>query len=185
MKNPSSTVAWILLAGALAAAIGVTAFALSLQGQIADSAKARAKGAQVRDQDLSAAQQHMLVQATAQERASLEGALHTDILSIAGLISAVGKDAGVNLQVSDALSETAPAGKGSISTIQAIGFTIKGDGSFAKLIDAATLLQALPIPASIEQLDIVRTSADANTHSAPSWHMDARIRVLTTAQISP
>lgn len=185
MKEASTSLALIVLASALAASIGVFLFASSLQGQIEASAQARDQGAVARDQDRSVAQLHALAQTTARERASLEGVLHTDVLSIATMIKAAGKDAGVELEVSDALSETTPALQGNTFTLQATGFTVQGSGSFAKLVSALYLLERLPVAGSVEHIDLARAPAEGNTHSTPSWHMEARIRVLTTVQNSP
>jgi len=185
MNNPSPSLSWTVLVSALAALIGVCLAALSIQGQIADYAQAKSQGQSARDRDRNLAQLHALAQATAGERSSLETLFNTDVLSIADTLKSVGKSAGSALQVSDALPESAPGVQESTPALQAIAFTVKGDGTFAQLMTALSLFEALPIPASIEQVDFVHTPAEGTAHNSPPWHMEARIRVLTAAKLSP
>ncbi|HEY4517032.1 MAG TPA: hypothetical protein VJG64_03740 [Candidatus Paceibacterota bacterium] len=184
-KEISTSFALVMFASALAVSFSVALFAFSLQGRILAGGKAQKQGELTRNQDQSTAQLHAFAQATASERASLKALLQTDILSIATMLTGAGKAAGVSLEVSGAQSRAATTLKGSKYMLSAVSFTVTGQGTFAKLMDAAGLLEALPIAGSIEHIDMSRVSPEGNTRGDFPWQFSTRIRVLTTAQNVP
>ena len=141
-----------MFASAIASAIAVAAFALFLQGKIETIAAARTKETAALNKDNSAAQVHAIAQITAPQRASLEVVLKPDVLSIVNTLTDTGKDAGVDLQVSNAVPETIATQKGATTALHAVGFTLSGVGTFSNLMTAAALLEKLPIASSIERI---------------------------------
>ncbi len=182
-------IAWVSAAGAACVWAGVMIFAFSI-GSVAQSAVALSGSAQTAsDQQLAALKMHTLAQAIAPARTELNIILQTDPLTLADLITQVGPDAGVALRVSDASPETLPVSSvttapssAGVHKLTALNFVVEADGGFAGLIRAATLLETLPVPSTIRQLDLVRTEAQGSTRSP--WQMDVRVQVLTTSQIS-
>ena len=131
----------------------------------------------------SAVRMHALAEETTKERAQLEELLKGDVVSIANMIEAVGKTVGVEMKLGAAQQESAPTSDANVR-INAVGFVVEAQGKFSALMRAAQMFETLPIPSSIIRLDIERTPNSARGSAAASWHMNAYIRVLTTADIS-
>lgn len=119
---------------------------------------------------------HALAVSTATDRTQLNELFNTDIVSIVNIIETAGSSVGAPTQITDASQAKSANG----SPVRATVFSTQSTGSFASLMRAAKLLETLPIPSSVEQIDLIRTGEGAT----PQWHMNARIRVLTTSNIS-
>jgi len=177
--------AYALFAIALLSWVGVVLFAWTITGEQDDrTATLQAL------QDSSSAQavnqrEHGLLSDTVAERSALDTFLNVDVISVASMISSVGKSAGVNMQLSNALSENAPASQPPTGLpVNAVGFSIDARGQFSRLMRAAQLFETLPLPSSVERFDLERTSGTGGSAPSDSWHMSLFIRVLTTTAIS-
>jgi len=128
----------------------------------------------------SSVSMHAVVQDTAASRAQLDALLSSDVTTIANKLRGVGQSTGVSVKLGGALPENGPVGGApATSNIQAVAFSLEADGSFAALMRTEALIEALPLPSSIERFDIQRAS-----DSGATWHMSVSIRVLTASPIS-
>jgi hypothetical protein len=177
MKKISIT-AYILLALALVAWGAVALFALQIGNSENDHAAAAAASQQNSDQAAAAQQIRALAADTAVQRAQLSDLVSVDVVSVANLIAAAGKAAHVDLTLGQAAPETVPDG----SPVGAVGFVVDGQGTFSSLMRASQLLETLPVPSSVERLDLSEVPGDATTPT--SWHLDLELRVLTSSSIS-
>lgn len=125
---------------------------------------------------------HALAKETKQERSSLADIFKTDVVSVANLLTATGKLAGVKMKLSGALPEVAPEVAPGGQSLQAVGFVVQADGTFAALMRAAQLFEALPIPSSLTRLDLQYIPGSGS--SGGTWHMNAYLFVFTTSSIS-
>jgi len=184
MNDRLTYVQWLALALSLLAWAGTIYFASTLSQGESDRAASVANAQQSSTEQDSAVRTHALVQDSAAQRTQLGALLDTDVVSIANMIEAAGKAAGVTVTLGDAVPETAPPSTPGGPSVQAVGFVIDGQGTFAELMRAAQLFETLPIPSSVERLDIQKVPSAAGASSANSWHMNISIRVLTTSNIS-
>jgi hypothetical protein len=175
---------WLSFLGALACVCGVIFFASIILGEKASFAARAGESDQASLQQATDARMRALIHDSAASRARLEGLVQVDLLSAVDLIESIGKTTGVKLQVSDASPEA--NGSGKIATLHAVGFVVGAEGSFPSLMRTVELLETLPLPASIENIDISRTPIDTTPAggSPPAWHMNLRIRLLTATTIS-
>ncbi len=192
MRPNLSFITWLSVACSIAAWAGVVIFATSIQDSAQNASTQAGSEQTASDQQPLALKMHTLAKDTSLVRIVLETALQNDPLSIAGMISQAGTDAGVALHVSDAISEgTAPVSGGARSSATqagplqapAIDFTVEADGAFRDLIQAAAFLESLPVPSKIERLDFGYTPASGGVPTS-SWHMSAQVRILTGSNLS-
>ncbi len=153
---------------------------------ILSEASARASTAVTAEQELDrvayAQRLKSLAADTQADRDRLHALTHANIVSIVNTIEAASREIGVNAQVNNALpvgqSEILPGGV----PLETIVFVVEAQGTFAQLMRAAALFEHLSLPSSVEQLELER-SVNAATGAA-SWRLMARIRVLTTSNVS-
>lgn len=181
--NKFTYIAVILLVLAVAAWTGVVYFAQSIQQQESDLASAAQSQEQTSDAQTSSVRLHALAQDSAAESATLDSVLGSDVASIVSTLQATGKSAGVDVTLSGALPESAPSADAAASQINAIGFVVEGSGTFTALMRVAELLETLPLPSSVQQLDLQRVN-DSSGAPTTTWHLNAYLRVLTSADIS-
>ena len=178
---------WCLSALTFVALCLLALFAWNILGSASDRADATAQAQQASADQESLLRLHSLAIDTKDERAQLDALTHTDVVSIVNMIEAAGKSAGVNVQVSDALPVATPKAVSDKSTppLQAVDFVLAAQGKFSALIGAIQLIENLPVPSSINQLDIALTLdvQGASTSGGP-WHMSVRLRVLTSSDMS-
>jgi len=126
-----------------------------------------------------------LARDTIDMRRALVEAAHTDIISAAKTIESVGPAAHVSLKVSGAYAEQIPLSPGAAAyPLHAIGFNIEATGSFAAVMKAAELLDALPLSTMVEQFDMALIPQDSSGKSETRWRLTERIRLLTDSDIS-
>lgn len=181
--NRSTYLAILLVLLAIGAWVGVVLFSQSIQAQEADVVSTLQSQEQSSDAQSSSVRLHALAQDAAPQSAVLDTALQNDVVSIANTLQAAGTPAGVKLTISGALPEAAPSSDAGASQIQAIGFAVEGSGSFSAVMRVAQLLETLPLPSSVQQLDIQRVDNSSGVPTA-AWHMNAYVHVLTSAPIS-
>ena len=174
---------WLALLGAIAAFCGVAFFAWIIAGERSRYAERTGSSDEALAQQTAQARLHALVSDSAQDRARLETLVGTDLLSAVNVIESVGKNSGVKLRVSGASPEGNATKTGQLQ-LYAVGFVVGADGSFSALMQTAKLLESLPLPVSIGDLDISRAPIGTDASAKATWHMNARIRLLTTTNIS-
>lgn len=182
MKLSPAFLAWSLLPITLFAWCGVVYFGWSILHAESEYIATLEAIQQSSVAQSSAVRMHAIIEETAPQRERLDKLLAVDVVSAAALLQSVGKKTGVTVKLSGALPESTASASAKGPKIQAIGFALQADGSFAALMRTAKLLEALPIPSSVERLDL-QTSTAAGQPSG-SWHMSVYVRVLTTTNIS-
>jgi hypothetical protein len=118
---------------------------------------------------------HGLMNDTKDDRVTLQGIISADLVGLVDAVDAVGKVAGLNLQISNVQPEAQKKGTPAGTPIP-VNFVVQADGTFAQLDRLVELLNSFPIPSIIQQLDL--------NGSGSSWHMTAHIHVLTVSETS-
>jgi len=126
---------------------------------------------------------HAIAQDTTQDRAQLDQLLSTGVGSVATMLRGVGKATKVDVKLSDAISEASPPPAPSGPQIEAVGFALQGEGSFAALMRTEQLLENLPLASVVKRFDIQRSQVPGGVGS-DVWHMSVYIIVYTTSDIS-
>ncbi|MEK7601166.1 MAG: hypothetical protein AAB480_01370 [Patescibacteria group bacterium] len=179
MKTRSTYIGWLSLCVAFGLWGAVIYAALSIQTQARVSATNVAQSEQQIDRAARMLRLSGLVADTKDERARLDSLIQSDVVSIVDTIEAAGAAARVKATVSDALpqgvSRELPGGE----PLQTVAFVVQAQGSFSSLMKLVALFEHLPLVSSVEEIDLEQ-SAGANPKTA-TWHLTARIRVLTTA----
>ena len=171
--------AWGLAVIALLAWAFVLWFAFNLQSTQAQSLSDAQLSASASSRDSAASDLHAALQETASERASLASLITIDPTTLAATINQAGQTAGVNLKIQSASPETMAAG----SPVQAFDFTVTAQGTFSQLLYAEQLLETLPVPSSIQNLQLIHAPNDAVTTDG-AWQLNAGIQIITSATIS-
>lgn len=139
------------------------------------------------ERDIAAFRLHALARDTENQRVQLENLTRSDVVSVANMIDGIGKIAGVQLKIGGANPESLPKKKGSNDTLalNAVGFVVEADGTFASVMHAAALLESLPVLSSIQNLEFERPllSSDSKSAKPSTWHLTARIRVLVAPDV--
>jgi len=178
MHMSISKLSWITASVALSTILGTffLAWALderknNLETTITTSQKSHVRTAE--EQKIIA-----LLTATESHREKLKGTLAVELLSLADLLVAAGEDADVTLRVSNATPETNPvtANARTALRVNAVQFTVDAEGSFDKLYRALALLESLPVASAVESVVL--------EENEKTWHMSARVRILTTSALS-
>ena len=176
----STVTAWVAFLLAIVAWAGVVLFAFSIQTQESDhTTHVQAAQAQT-SQDSKLSYVHALVTESAGDRSELDSLVNVDPATLADLVNTAGKSSGAAIQISDASSDNAPS-TGAAGT-QAFGFIAGSAGSFATVMYAAQLLETLPVPSSIQEIQLVHVT-NPSTPGA-TWQMNAQVRVITASAIS-
>jgi hypothetical protein len=183
MSYKSSFVAWITTATACGAWVAVVLFAMYIQSMQADH-ETRAQETQQRiEKKVQTTYTHAVVTATADARAQLDALVNVDPASLSDLINGAGKVAGVSVQITNALSESASALNTKAGT-QAFSFNAVSQGTFGAVVYAAGLLETLPVPSSVERLDFVHTPGIPGVGGDSGWHLSAQVKIVTASSIS-
>lgn len=180
MNRPSAKVTFLALGVAASAWIGAFFFVQSIHGRQMEAAKAINSLRQEHTSAESRNQMTAVFNATEVSRERIKNTLSIDVLTLADHVVAAGKDASVPLRVSNAAPEVIPAqNKGASASISAVNFTIEANGSFTQLFNALALLEALPIPARIEEASLTQLKSETEP-----WNLKVRLRILTTLPIN-
>ncbi len=120
---------------------------------------------------------HNLAPSTADNTANLNSLLNVDVLGIASDIEDAGKASGAATVIGAASSQSVKvSGATDLHTLE---FIVTASGTFSQVMRAAQLFESLPLASTIEELDFSHQSS-----GTPAWQLSARIKVLTTADIS-
>lgn len=182
MNRPSILMSLVASALAVCAWGGVAFFIQVIHAREVATAKAIADARQEHVSEESRGQMVSVFESTAAGRQYLTDILNVDLLALADRVTAVGADAGVALRVSNATPENKPLTKkgAAASALSVVHLTIDAEGSFEKLFNALALLESLPIPSKIEEVNFTRADDTSDT----PWSMKVRMRVLTALPIN-
>lgn len=122
-----------------------------------------------------------LARDTRVERALLDQLAETDVTQIIDTIESAGRDAGVALEIGQALS--APSGDAP-SPAKTVSLFVSAEGTFSAVMRATRLLASLPIPSLIEEIQFEHTASSGSGTTKSDWRLGIRILFLTTADIS-
>lgn len=187
MRN-TGTLALLSVIAALVAWVAVFMYAAWISAQL-DANRSQAKDVQSSsEREIALIRLHALARDTENLRAQLEGLTRSDVIGVADTIDSVGRIAGVKLKIGGAIPESVGQKKGTNNptVLHAVNFAVEADGTFASLMHAAELLETLPSPSSVQSLEFNHAplSADDGSVKSTAWHLTARVRVLTTSDIS-
>ena len=125
---------------------------------------------------------HAIARETKDARAELEKTAQVGVVEILETIERVGRDAGVSIEIGEVLSSP---GTGSASIVRSAAFVVESEGTFGKIMHAAALLESLPIPSSIDEIQFEQLPSSGSGRSGTSlWRLVVRMHFLTTADIS-
>lgn len=182
MKSFATYLSWILLGVALCAWVGVWYAAGSIRAQ----AVATASAAQSTDQQSQRLAYQKRISAlasdTEDERAKLEGLVKKDVVTIVNTLEAAGTPLGTKLSVKNAQAAGVGEELADGTKLRPVEFLVEGNGSFATLMRVVSVYEHLPLVASLSQVEIGRTVSGTG---ASDWNLVLRVRVYTTADISP
>jgi len=183
MKPASTYIAYGALAAAACVWIAVGYFAMVIQNEHAAYAQQTASAAAQSDQAADDARLHVLASGNIERSLKLDALVAPDVSSIIESIRSVGTASGAAVKISAALPGTVPKSQ---KDIHAVAFVIESAGSFSSMMRVLALFDTLPVPSSIELVDLSRASQEDGTATrAPqAWRMSLKLRVLTTATVS-
>src|SRR3989344_6463692 len=175
---------WVTALLAIALWIGVGYFAWTIYSQESLSAEKLADLDQESVRQAASLRLHALVRDTKEERTKLEDIARVDIIAMLESVEQVGRDVGIPIEIGPAISTSdSDSGK----RVRSVGFVIEGEGSFAKVMHAAALLDALPKPSFVDELQFEMIPANSTGTKKPAgslWHLVVRMRFISTADIS-
>jgi hypothetical protein len=178
--------AWAAVTAAVAAWIGVFMYDSWISAQLEARSSQTTDVQSVSEKEVAAVRLHVLARDTANQRTQLDSLTNTDIISVADIIEGIGKIAVVQLKIGAATPETTVQKKGAANTPASsiVGFVVEASGAFASVMHAAALLESLPVPSSVQNLEFenIMSSSDAKS-SKSTWHLTARVRVLIASGI--
>ena len=169
---------------AILAWAGVGFFITTVQSALGDRSAHVQQLQQQSDQSSQVSYLHSLVTDTAPKRAKLDALANVDPASLADTINSAGKAAGINIQISSASQGTVLSADGK-TTSQALTFLATTQGSYAAVMYALQLLETLPLPSTIQTIQMMRSPSVPGAPAAdPTWQMNAQIRILTAPSVS-
>ena len=184
MSRNLNYIAGIVLLLTVLAWIGVGALVFFISSKQSDRVAQASSVQSVSNQNSQATYLHTLVADSKDARDQLSALFNVDPSALANTINATGKSAGVHLQITSALSDSALAVP-TAGSVQSFSFIATAQGSFQDVMYAATLLETLPVPSSVRQIEFTHTVATPGSASnAGPWQMSAQVKILTVSSIS-
>lgn len=168
MKSTIKNVAWFFLALALCAWAGIAFLFLTIQSKKNSHVRLAATEQVKYAKDASSVRLHDALVKSTESRERLKSITSADVVAIVDAIESTGKAAGVDAQVSNALTE----GGGKASAVSGYSFIVQGRGTFSSLMHVVALLQNLPWASSLDDLNLEKDPGN------PDWSMSARVRVV-------
>ena len=162
--------------------IGACAAAVYFASVINDTSAERAQSASNADtravRQETALRTQALAKDTESERSQLASIAQQDPLSLVDTIESVGTAVGVTIQLSNAQPDSDPSDL-LAQGVRPVEFIVDSEGSFPALMHASELLESLPMPSFVSQMQIIRLQNTPQETSA-RWHMTTYLHVLTT-----
>ncbi len=174
-----SALSWVLCLFSIAAWIGVGSFIGDIRS-LQDMHSSSAATSQRRSvQAMQAANQHAMVVSAQPAQSQLDALSQVDPTHIAQAITSAGTAAGVTIDIKSA-TQGALTALDSKSSVQSYTFLVSAQGSFVSLIRAAQLLEVLPIPASMSQLQFTHLPPGQGGPKDAAWEMTVQLQVVST-----
>ncbi len=184
MKGHTIYIAWSLSLLAVLAWAGIGSFAYRIN-VLENTREANMQSVQAHSrQSVQASYLHGVVMASATQRAQLDALIAVDPASLADMINSVGTSTGVAIKISNASAENVSSVDGKM-TLQGFSFLASAEGNFASALYAASLLESLPIPSSVQQINLTHAESAVDTSGGnAAWQMSAQVRVLSVSNTS-
>lgn len=166
----------------IAAWVGVVFLYQTIQIKESERNARHREIAETSRQENDATRLKALMSETKAGRAALDQFTAVDILSAVKTIEGVGKPAGVSIRIENAIpGDTTKSGE-----LRSITFVISAEGTFSEMIRTIQLFEAVPLPASIEQVDLSQQSGESDGKNASQqvWHVNVRLKLLTSTRIT-
>lgn len=169
---------WLAFAVALALCAGVGYFAWMITAAAEEHSSKIASMEQEELESAAALRLHALARDTKDARTKLEQLSDADILEILDTIEALARDTGVPIQIG------APSiSSNEASPVRTASFIIEAQGTFTQVAHVVALLESLPIPSALDELQLERLPSSEGSKPARSWHIVTQVRIFTTADI--
>ncbi|MBI2030344.1 hypothetical protein HYT05_01865 [Candidatus Kaiserbacteria bacterium] len=184
MSKPTSTyVAYGALAVTVCIWVGVGFFANHIQDKRIAYTARTAEAAKQANVAVDAAKLRILANNNIERASKLDTIMSSDVPMIVDVIKSVGTAAGVPIKISGALPTSVPKNQ---KGVQAVAFILESSGSFSSMMRVLALFESLPLPSSIEIIDLSREGQGGGASSRPlqTWHLNLKLRVITTATVS-
>ena len=184
MSRNTIILTWFLALLAVLAWAGVGFCAYQI-GTLEDARAADTQSSQQQsEQSVQASYLHGIVSSSADERAQLDTLVTVDPASLADMINSAGTSAGVSLTISNASAEEISS-VGGKTTTQGFGFLATSQGSFASVMYAAALLESLPTPSTVQEINLTHTqNTSGKAGGNAAWQMNAQVQVLSASNAS-
>ncbi|KKW19286.1 MAG: hypothetical protein UY63_C0017G0063 [Parcubacteria group bacterium GW2011_GWA2_51_10] len=176
---------WIAVSCAVGALAAVVLFAFYTRVQHA----ARSEALERAQAETVTEESSMVFQALARDtkdlRKQLDDMTRVDVLDAAGLIESVGDAAGVAIKINAASLEPVDGEESEDAELRAVSFLVEAEGSFAALMRTAELFETLPLPSSVQNLELERALSlnESAGKTVALWRLTARISVFTSSEI--
>jgi hypothetical protein len=181
-RNSIIIFSWVTLVIAILAWAGVVLFAWFVLQMLNNRDTLATSADQAITSQATTARMRALARDTVLERAQLETKAGVDVLDAVKLIEGIASG-NLTLRVSNVQEEKVVATAGG-TALQAVSMVVDAEGSFAGLMRAVQMLETLPLPTTLQQLDIGRAPIGEKEPANVTWHMNVRLQFLTTAEIS-
>ena len=184
MSRNTITFAWLFALLAVLAWAGVGLFAYEI-GALEDARTADTQSSrQSSQQSVQASYLHGVVTSTVEQRAQLDTVITIDPASLANMIATAGTSAGVDLTISNTSAETVSS-VGGKTNAQGFSFLATSQGSFASVMYAAELLETLPIPSTVQGINLTHGSGSPGSPGDSSaWQVNAQVQILSVSNTS-
>ncbi|MBI2612949.1 hypothetical protein HYW59_04055 [Candidatus Kaiserbacteria bacterium] len=170
---------WAALLGALVLSAGVGYFAWMITVAAEEHALKITSMEQEELEHASALRLHALARETKDARTRLEQLSDSDLVEILDTIESLARDTGIPIGIGQAPSISSTEA----SPIRVASFIIEAQGTFSQVAQVVALLESLPTPSSLDELQLERQGSVEGGKSAKSWHMVTQMRFFTTADI--
>lgn len=169
------------IAVALCAWIGVGFFAMLIRTRHAGYIDRMAEVVKQTELAADGARLHVLASGNLERSSKLDAIVASEVHVIIDTIRSVGTSAGVPVKISGALPASVPKGQ---KDMHAVAFVLESTGSFSSMMRVLALFDTLPLPSSIELVDLSREAAPPPP-ARPSqvWRLNLKLRVITTAAV--
>lgn len=169
---------WLALLAAITLWAGVGYFAWMITAAAEEHSSKIASMEQEELESATALRLHALARDTKDERAKLEQISGADILEILDTIEALARDTGVPIQTG------APSiSSNEASPVRVASFIVEAQGTFTQVAQAVALLESLPVPSALDELQLERTPDREGSKPARNWRVVTQVRIFTTADI--
>ncbi|HVM73332.1 MAG TPA: hypothetical protein VMU13_00425 [Candidatus Paceibacterota bacterium] len=184
MQRHLVTLSWIYCILAILAWSGVGLFVTTIQTLGNDRLSQAQLNAQQSLQSAHVVNQHDMLMSAASETGQLDTLGVIDPASFAHMITTAASTTGVNITIENA-SQGSVTVVDSHTSVQSFTFSVATQGSFALVMKAAQLLESLPAPSSISQLEFTHVPAiSGSPSSVASWQMTAQVLFLSVSNAS-